>query len=342
MNSTPAQGVPDSGADASAAVPLVVSFERLVDRATQGGLKSLDDDQVLELGRLWRRAGALLERARTGGLDKAEVAALNRLLARAYPLVHAAPRRRRGTGLWHFVAVEFPSSLRREFTAVLVATAFFLTGAVVGWVSMEMRPDGADLLFGPGWNESLDHVAERHMGNQDWLPEAIRPAASAKIITNNVKVSFLAFASGVVACVGSLWLMGFNGVLLGAVGAVVHRHGTDLAFWSFVAPHGVIEIPAILIAGGAGLVIGYALVAPGRLYRGAALRLAARRAIPLVMGVVLMLLVAGLIEGFISPRPDLPPEFKLGLALATFACVTAWLGLAGRTESEASSRPQAP
>src|SRR5207249_4037029 len=101
------------------------------------------------------------------------------------------------------------------------------------------------------------------------------------------------------------------------------------SFWGFVLPHGVLEIPAILIAGAAGLVIGYAIIAPGRLYRADALRLAMRRAIPLVLGVMILLVMAGLIEGFFSPIAEIEPAKKMAVALFNLFCLVSWLGLGG-------------
>ncbi|HXE73262.1 MAG TPA: stage II sporulation protein M, partial [Candidatus Nitrosotenuis sp.] len=207
-----------------------------------------------------------------------------------------------------------------------------------GAAAVEIDPSSADLLLGPHWRTGLEEVARRHMDGQDWLPAPLRPAASAEIMVNNVQVSFLAFASGVLLCLGSLYVMGFNGILMGAVAGIVHRHGVDLPFWGFVAPHGAIELPAIMIAGGAGMVMGWSLLRPGRLLRREALRLAARRAVVLLMGVVVMLALAGVIEGFLSPRVDLPDGFKLALGGGIFACLAGWLGLAGR----GAARPSGP
>ena len=134
---------------------------------------------------------------------------------------------------------------------------------------------------------------------------------------------------GMFAGLLTVYVMFFNGLMIGTVAAVVHRRGVDLGFWSFVAPHGVIELTSIFIAGGAGLILGYALVNPGPFTRGAALKLAAREAVQLVMGVILLLIPAGLIEGFLSPAVEVSPLFKLLFAalMGTFLC--AYLFLCG-------------
>lgn len=306
-------------------------LEALLARVSAGGLRALGEDEVLELGRSYRRTAALLARARTAGVSAGDVQHLNRLLSRAYPLVHAHRSGPRGS-FTRFVLHEFPQAIRREARFIVAATLLFLLGAAAGALLVEVDPEMPDVLLGPGWKQGLQEVAERHVVDQDWMPASIRPQTSFGIIANNVRVSFMAFASGVPLCLGSAYVLGFNGIMLGAVTVVVHRNAADLNFWSFVAPHGVTELTAIMIAGGAGLVMGYALLAPGRLTRRTALQEAGRRAAPLLMGVVVMLVVAGIIEGFLSPVPSaqIPPPIKLAFAAVSAGVLAAWFGLGGR------------
>jgi len=303
-------------------------LEDLLDRMQS---RSLADEELLELGRAYRRSAALLARARTAGLHGQDTEQLNRLLARAYPLLYAAPPRKLGS-VRAFLLDEFPRAFREEWRFVMASTAVLLIGAVVGAVAIAIRPENADFVLGVGWRDALESIAQRHEGNKDWLPEIMRPQASVQIMTNNIKVAFNAFALGILLCIGTLYFMAYNGVMLGAVAVVVHQHGTDLGFWSFVAPHGVLEIPAILIAGAAGMIIGYALIAPGRLYRKDALKLAARRAVRLILGVVILLIVAGIIEGFLSPNPDIPPASKMAFASLAFTTLCVWLTFGGRVQ----------
>src|SRR5206468_8310300 len=118
---------------------------------------------------------------------------------------------------------------------------------------------------------------------------------------------------------------------LGVVAEAVARHGTALQFWGFVAPHGVIELPAIFVAGGAGLMLGYALVNPGEYSRRTAVSLAGRDAVLLIFGVVAMLVIAGIIEAFFSPTL-IPPVFKLLVAAVTFTAEATYFIVAGRVE----------
>src|SRR5690606_34607252 len=140
--------------------------------------------------------------------------------------------------------------------------------------------------------------------------------ASSKILTNNLAVSFAAFAMGMTAGVGTAWMMLFNGLLMGVVSVACVRAGLGVSLWSFVAPHGALELPAIFIAGGAGLLLGRALVNPGTLPRRDALRLRGGAAVRLVLGVIPLLIIAGVIEGFVSPV-DVPAivKFTIGASL---------------------------
>lgn len=306
----------------------VRQLETLVTRVRKSGMKSLSEDELLDLGRVYRRAGAMLARARTAGLRGGDVESLNRLMAAAYPLVHP-PTERHGS-VWEFLLYEFPRTFRREFKVIMLATLVFFLGALGGAIAVSCNADAAEIALGSGWHDTLERVAERHENNQDWLPELQRPLASAGIMTNNIRVAMLAFASGILLCLGSFYLLAYNGLLIGAIAVVVHQHNVDAAFWGFVAPHGVVEIPAILVSAAAGLIIGHAFISPGRQYRGVAVRQAARRAVPLLIGVVIMLIEAGIVEGFLSPRIDLEPPVKFAIALFIFTLLVTWLIIGGR------------
>jgi len=170
---------------------------------------------------------------------------------------------------------------------------------------------------------------------------AIKPVAASSITTNNLTVAFTVFALGITA-VGTVWMIVFNGLLLGVVGAATWRAGMALALWSFVAPHGVLELPAIFIAGGAGLEIARGLLFPGLLSRRESLAHAGGRASRLVLGSLPLLLTAGTIEGFFSPS-DAPVAMKFTLGAVLFTALLAYLFGAGRapdpTATPAPSRP---
>ena len=159
------------------------------------------------------------------------------------------------------------------------------------------------------------HLIRQVEGGEVWFDSilSVRPLASSMIMTNNISVSFLAFALGMTFGLGTLYLMTFNGLMLGTLAALCHINGLNVPFWSFVLPHGVIELTAIFMAGGAGFLLGTALFIPGDLPRKEALVQKGRRAVRLVLGCVPLLIVAGIIEAFFSPTP-IPAGLKFAMA----------------------------
>ena len=149
-------------------------------------------------------------------------------------------------------------------------------------------------------------------------------------IFNNVRIGFQTFAGGLLFGLGTIFYLLFNGLFIGTViGYIVHS-GLSTNFFSFVAGHGAFELTAICLSGAAGLKLGYALVAPGRRTRAAALRAAAVEALPLVVGLAAMLLVAAGIEAFWSPRTSVPPPVKYGVGALGWLLVLAYFAFVGR------------
>jgi len=167
----------------------------------------------------------------------------------------------------------------------------------------------------------MDTIERRQMWTHSIV--AVEPVAASGITTNNLTVCFTMFALGITG-VGTLWMMAFNGFLMGVVGAATWRAGMALSLWSFVAPHGALELPAIFISGGAGLIIAHAVFFPGLLPRRDVLVVAGTRATTLLLGAIPMLLVAGAIEGFFSAS-GAPVAMKFSLSAVLCACLAAWL-----------------
>ncbi|MCX6345209.1 MAG: stage II sporulation protein M [Armatimonadetes bacterium] len=314
------------------------SFKRLEDlleRIEKHGLRSLNSEEVLKFGPLYRRAVSALSVARSQGVDDARIQYLNGLVSRAYGHVYvAAPKG--WPSLRKFFTIEFPQSFRRNLQFILVSLLISLIGAFFAWGVVARDVGKADVVFGAGATNTIDEIAARHEGNKNWMPEEARPIMSSYIITNNIKVAAGAFALGITAGIGTIIILFYNGLMLGVVGAGVASRGTHVAmgFWSFVAPHGIIELPAIFIAGGAGLLLAWAILNPGQRTRSAALKLAGREAFKLMLGVAAMLLVAGIIEGFVSPSM-LPNIIKLIIGAMIGAAEFSYLFFAGRKASRA-------
>jgi uncharacterized membrane protein SpoIIM required for sporulation len=160
---------------------------------------------------------------------------------------------------------------------------------------------------------------------------------ASMIITNNIKVAAIAFAGGITAGAITLYVIGSNGLDVGTLAALFAHRNFGLDFWATIAPHGVIELTAIQIAGGAGLILAGGIVRPGRARRGDALRAGASRALVLALGVAGMLVVAGTIEGFISPQRLAIPT-RLTIGAITGVLLLAYVLFAGREPAARADR----
>ena len=305
-------------------------LEELVERAGGGrGLKGLTEAELLEFGRWYRRAASELSHARSHGLDAADLEHLNWLVGKAYGLLYISE-----SSGWRsvprFFTTELPRTLRRHGRLIAVAAALMLGPALIGAALTLLRPDLLEMVS-PELASALGPLAERHEGGANWMPAEVRPFLSSFIMVNNLKVSFLALALGMLLGLGTILVLVYNGFMLGVIGAGVSRTPAAIHFWAFVAPHGMIELPAIVISAAAGLLLGLAIVEPGDYSRLDALKLAGRQAAVLMFGVILFLVVAGVIEGYFSPAV-IPPMVKLVAAAVIGTAFWSYILLAGRRQ----------
>ena len=280
-------------------------LEELTERVSRLRLKSLSGEEVREFGRLYRRTAADLAIAREEVTDKRLVNYLNYLVGRAHGAIYRSESS--GFGVFiNFFRYDFPAIFRKTFPFTLAAFITFILATGFASVVCLLDEGFADRIA-PGMRQDI-------IGHHNWTDaiNSANPLASTSIQRNNITVTFYAFAGGVLAGVGTLLVLVQNGLLLGMVLSLCFRY----RFWEvpiFVSAHGVIELTAIFISGGAGLLIGKALLMPGDLRRIDALVENGRLAIKLVLGCIPMLLIAGLIEGFISPA-HIPPSFKFSVS----------------------------
>jgi uncharacterized membrane protein SpoIIM required for sporulation len=304
-------------------------YEALLGRA-RGTLPSLPEAEVSRFAALYREVATDLARARTYGASPELLFTLERSVGTGHNLLYSAPRRSIRNA-WRWLSAGFPALVRRR-RWVILAAAFLLFGpALSTFAAVSVDPGVARMVVPAQMIALAEQAQERAAAGVGYaeIPESVMPLFSSVIIANNVQVSFIAFAGGILAGFGTLLILVMNGVHLGGVAGVFHAEAADLYLWSFVAPHGVIELTAICIAGGAGLWMGSALVLPGRQTRREALVLRAREAVSLLGGTVVLLLVAGLIEGFVSPS-QLPDHAKLAFGALTAPLLFAYLLLGGR------------
>jgi uncharacterized membrane protein SpoIIM required for sporulation len=293
-------------------------LEGLLDVSTRSGLKRLDANDLRELALLYRQVASDLASVADDPASAQLARDLNQILARAHNTIYAAAPPA-GRGLGGFLLDTFPRALRQNAGACLAACAIFGLGGLLGAALTLRDPDFAGKVLGPAMIATIN----RH---EMWTHSivAIKPLASSTIMTNNITVSFLSFAAGITAGLGTVYLMAFNGLLLGVVAAACAGASMSLPFWSFVAPHGALELPALFVAGGAGLRLGQGLLLPGYLPRRQALAIAAREAVPLILGCIPLLVLAGLLEAFVSPS-GLAVPVKLGLSATLLTLLVVYL-----------------
>ena len=284
---------------------------------SKDGLAKLNHQELQELGLLYRQTASDLSVVLEDASSAQLAAYLKQLLGRSHNLIYMGYRPKAG-GIVSFYLKTYPGVFRETLPLTLVAIAIFAAGAIAGWAAAIHDPGFAYRMLGPKMMETIER---RQMWTESVV--AIKPVAASAITTNNLTVAFTMFASGITV-IGPVWLSLFNGLLIGVVGAATWHAGMAMSLWSFVAPHGSLELPAIFIAGGAGLDIARALLFPGLLPRREALTKAGGRASRLVLGTLPLLLVAGTIEGFFSPT-NAPVAMKFTLGGLLFAALLAYL-----------------
>jgi uncharacterized membrane protein SpoIIM required for sporulation len=280
---------------------------------------ALTHDEVRELALLYRQTAADLSTAREDPASAPLARYLNDLLGRSHNLVYSSAARSRPAGAWRFYAYEFPRVFRSTLPHTMTAFALFVAGMVVG-VVLSMADPGFERFILSG--RMMDTIERREMWTHGIV--AIKPFASSQIMTNNIAVSLAACATGMFFGLGPVYMMLFNGLLIGVIGSACERAGMSLQLWSFVAPHGALELPAIFIAGGAGFVLAQGILFPGTLPRRDSVAAAGATAIRLLLGVLPMLVIAGIVEGFVSPTAA-PVAVKFVMSAALFTLLLLYL-----------------
>lgn len=307
-----------------------VHWKRLEELVTRPGKLELLSNasafrhqELQELGLLYRQTAADLARVREDVESATLAEHLNRLLGRAHNLIYSGRRPSPG-GILQFYAATFPRTFRETFSYTLAAFAVFLLGAIMGWLVTLRDPAFSRFFLTP---QMTDTIEMRQMWTDPVV--AMKPLAASGIMTNNLAVCFTVFAAGITAGTLTLLMLLQNGVLIGVIGAACWQAGMSAKLWSFVAGHGSLELPAIFISGGAGLLLGRGLLFPGEAARRESLLEAGKKAVQLVLGIIPILIIAGVIEGFISPSPY-PQSLKFLLGTAGGCALTGYLFLAGR------------
>jgi uncharacterized membrane protein SpoIIM required for sporulation len=274
-------------------------LESLLNRAERGGPRALSDDELIEMPKLYRAALSSLSVARAISLDQALVGYLESLCARAYFFVYGA-RSRLGKRIAQFFATDWPLAAQRLLPDLLVSVAAMILAAIAAYALVMNDPDWY-LSFVP---EDLAG-GRTPAASQEFLRSTLFDESDGQglsffatmLFTHNAGVSLLAFAVGFAFGLPSTILMAYNGCIMGAFFALFAMHGLSVDFTGWLLIHGVTELLAVSLAGAAGLHIGRAVAFPGRRTRLDAAAEAGRQAARVMVGVILMLFIAGILEG---------------------------------------------
>lgn len=282
------------------------------------GVKKLGGEDLHHFLSLYNMACGHLSYSRTYFGSTSTTEYLNRLVSSAHSYIYAT-RTSSLKRLWRFLSLEFPLLINSNKLLAATASLLFAAGFLISFFYTLASPDNA-AAFLP--TQILNSVSFDKNGPSNFDS----PILSSAIMTNNIKVGFMAFALGITAAIGTSLVLIYNGFILGSLAALALQKNAGLVFWSLILPHGVIELFAIFICGMAGLIIGNAIINPGKYSRRNSFIIRGRIGIRLVLGTIPLFVIAGLIEGFITPLP-LSPVIKLTFAAFTLFLLAVYLSL---------------
>ncbi len=309
-------------------------LEQLLELLGVSSLKGLSRTEVREFGELYRRAAADLAIARAESRDVKLINYLNGLVVRAHGKIYRAEGEGKSV-IKQFLGHDLPVTIRENWVYTFIAFTTFLFFSLISAALISYDREFITVMGLDGIRASVES------GERWWLSlNDSNAIGSSSILTNNILVSFNAFAWGAFFGIGALYVMAYNGLVIGAVVAISYIvdpvFGADLT--EFMVAHGVIELTCIFLAGGAGMMIGYALIDPGDLTRAQALKKKGIEATRIIIGCAIVLFVAGLIEGFISPT-TLPSALKYSIGIGSGALLFAYVYFTGRGKEKQEADP---
>jgi uncharacterized membrane protein SpoIIM required for sporulation len=313
-------------------------------RQARKGTRRMTSEELSRLDQLYRRTTIHLARVSSWTDDRPLADYLNRLTATAHSVVYLPPRKSPLDGLARFVTEGFARCVWRNGRAHLLSAAMMLLGAILGYAATRNDVALAQALATPGDVRQPGASAEQLMAS---LRSGRDQGGGEKFLfasflfQHNFKVGLLAMASGVLAGVPSVLLMGFNGMLLGAFVGVHHDAGIGHELWAWLLPHGITELGAIVLCGGVGMMLGRAVLNPGSISRVEALRQAGQEAARTAAGVGIMLVLAAIIESYVR-QSNWGDTTRLVFAAATAVAWVCYLAHGASCERKAAFAERAP
>lgn len=272
--------------------------------------RRMSGNDISKFHRLYQKAAQNLSYSQTYYPDEEVTGYLNGLVSKSHNLLYK-DQVTSFQQVRYFFSMKFIGLLLEQWKFIIIAFALFLFGGIAAFLSVADDPLHFYSIMPSDMASGVD--PERLGEGHDAIDSSLM---SAEIMTNNIQVAILAFASGITFGLLTVFVLVYNGLIVGALAAVFWHGGMSYEFWAYIVPHGMIELTAIFIAGGAGLLMGYKLFVPGSYSRGYQLKENAKRSVQLFLGTIPLFIIAGIIEGFITPS-SLSLEMKYVVALVT-------------------------
>ncbi|MGA1844242.1 MAG: stage II sporulation protein M [bacterium] len=316
-------------------------LEAMLDRVHQRGFQAFDFDETNRFHYLYHQTSSDLNRIQTFSSASELTDYLEGLVSRAYAEIYSAQRRPWRVRVKEFYMITFPAVFRRHLKLFYLALAVMLVGGMLGGSAVMLDPQAKDILISfPHLKGSpFERVLREEEGRNKALDDQ-RVSFSSYLVTHNIQVSLLALALGITFGLGTLVLIFYNGIILGAVVIDYFRYGVGTFAAGWLLPHGAFEIWAILIAGQAGFLIAQSMLKGGKYSRMARLSMAGKDILTLFLGLSSLLVWAGIVEAFFSQyhQPIVPYSFKILFGLIEILFLMYYFGVMGRREGGKEQR----
>jgi uncharacterized membrane protein SpoIIM required for sporulation len=318
--------------------PFWAELEKLLDHLEAEPDATMSLQQLQAFHQLYERTASGLAKITTFSSEPETRRYLENLVSRAYGEIHETRDRQRRFYPLEWFLQTLPQTFRRHVGAFYLTVAVTIAGCLFGGGAIALDPDSKPVLMPfPGLTQDPQkRVAEEEKSRGDRL-QGVKSTFSAELMTHNIKVAIFTLALGMTWGFGTILMLFYNGVILGAVAVDYIRAGETKFLLGWLMPHGVIEIPAILIAGQAGLMLAMAVIGRGsRLTMPARLRAIAPDVVTLIFGVALLLVWAGFVEAFLSQyhEPVIPYDVKIAFGCVELTLLFLFLSKSGRNKED--------
>ncbi|SEO64454.1 Uncharacterized membrane protein SpoIIM, required for sporulation [Amphibacillus marinus] len=293
---------------------MIIDFEKKRSKPVQEKIEKFDQ--------LYQRITQQLSYSQTFFPDQDVTIHLNQLVGRAHHVLYKTEYSS-WKQLWIFFSEKFVGLLLEQWRAIVIALVLFTVGGLASFFAVAQNPINMAFILPAEFSNVLSPEELEANIHADSIDGAFM---SAQIMTNNIQVAILAFAGGITFGILTVYIMVYNGIIIGALAGLFWHANSSYIFWAYIVPHGIIELIAIFIAGGAGLLMGYKLFVPGQYKRSTQLKHHAKRSVLLLLGTLPIFVLAGIIEGYITPAAlSIPTKYAVALlTLIGFIAYMLW------------------